>query len=153
MGLESFYGGRQGASFVIVKRFDGLDIPQPDSEGKYKYKFVYYAVNSNEVRYYPFIKRTDQNYNDYDWLLTSLNGDTVDVILSDGTLSTQVLDISYQEGMRQCFEKGGDSVNIVNYGEYVIIDTISKDNPENGKVYRRGMNFDYDPINNPLAGA
>ena len=55
--------------------------------------------------------------------------------------------------MRQCFEKGGDSVNIVNYDEYVIIDTISKDNPENGKVYRRGMNFDYDPINNPLAGA
>lgn len=148
MGMESFYGGRQGASFVIVKRFDGIDIPE-----KSAYKVAYYAVDSNKVRRYPFIQRTDQNYYDYDWLLTTLDGSTVDVVLADGTLSTQVVGLSYQEGMRQCFEKGGDSVDVVNYGEYVIIDTVSKDNPENGKVYRRGMNFDYNATTNPLAGA
>lgn len=148
MSFESYYGGRQGASFVIVKRFDGLDIPE-----KTKFKIAYYAVNEDKIIKYPFIERTDQNYGDYDWVLVTLNGSTVNVVLADGTESTQVLGISYQEGMRQCFEKGGDSVDIVNYGEYVIIDTPSKDSPENGKVYRRGMNFDYNKTTNPLAGA
>jgi len=27
MAYESFYGGRQGASFVIVKRFDAVNLP------------------------------------------------------------------------------------------------------------------------------
>ena len=27
--MESFYGGRSGAAFIIVQRFDGIDIPQP----------------------------------------------------------------------------------------------------------------------------
>lgn len=146
--MESFYGGRQGASFIIVKRFDGIDIPTNSA-----YKYVYYAVNSDGIRYYPFITRNSDNYMSYDWALTELDGSTVDVILEGGVSSTEVLDIVYQEGMRQCFEQGGDSVDIVNYGEYVIIDTVSKENPDNGKVYRRGMNFDYDPITNPLAGA
>ena len=28
--MESFYGGRQGASFIIVKQFDGINISQND---------------------------------------------------------------------------------------------------------------------------
>ena len=148
MSFESYYGGRQGASFIIVKRFDGIDIPE-----KSKNKIAYYAVNEDKIIKYPFIERTDQNYGEYDWVLVKLDGSTVNVILEDGTESTQVVAIAYQEGMRQCFEQGGDSVDIVNYGEYVIIDTPSKDNPENGKVFRRGMNFDYNATTNPLAGA
>lgn len=138
MGYESFYGGRQGASFVIVKQFDGIDIPENE-----KAKVAYYAANSQGIRFYPFIKRNDQNYIDYNWVETTLDGSIVDTINKDtGELEQHELDEEYQEGMVQCFKRGGDSTHIVNYGEYVIIDTISKDNPENGKVFRRGMNFD-----------
>lgn len=42
------------------------------------------------------------------------------------------------------FQQGG-SYNVVNYGEYVIIDTIVNSNhygsPQNGIIYRRGMNY------------
>lgn len=148
MSLESFYGGRQGASFVIVERFDGEDIPVNS-----KYKQVYYAEDSSGVLLYPFVMQNGNNFNNYSWQLVTLNGATVNVVETGGVHSTQVLSVVYQKGMRQCFEQGGDTVDIVNYGEYVIIDTISKDNPENGRVYRRGMNFDYDPVSNPLAGA
>lgn len=55
--------------------------------------------------------------------------------------------------MIECFKQGGDTIDIVNYGEYVIIDTLLKNDPDNGKVYRRGMNFDYNAETNPLAGA
>lgn len=48
------------------------------------------------------------------------------------------------------FQQGG-SYNKVNYGEYVIIDTIvnnnQKNNPENGIIYRRGL--DYTEVFNP----
>ena len=46
--------------------------------------------------------------------------------------------------MVELFQQGG-SYNAVNYGEYVIIDTIVNDNhygsPENGIIYRRGLDF------------
>lgn len=155
MGLESFYGGRQGASFIIVKRFDAISIEENST-----YKLVEYAIDTNGTYYYDnvngcFIEKNGTNFNNYIWQWTQLDGSTVTTIdVNDHTtLSEQTLGIAYQEGMVECFSKGGDSTDIVNYGEYVIIDTPVKDNPDNGKVYRRGMNYDYDPINNPLAGA
>lgn len=51
--------------------------------------------------------------------------------------------------MVELFQQGG-SYNRVNYGEYVIIDTIVNDNhygnPENGIIYRRGLDFN-EPFN------
>lgn len=157
MSLESFYGGRMGASFVIVERFDGINIPQ--EEGSKVYAARYLAVTNDEAFYIyetdHFIQRDEHNYTNYNWKLTSLDGSTVDT-KSDkegtGVISQQVLDIKEAEGMVQCFAKGGDSTDIVNYGEYVIIDTSDKNNPDNGKVFRRGMNFDLSE-DNPLAGA
>ena len=49
--------------------------------------------------------------------------------------------------MVQEFKKGGD-YKTVNYDEYVIIDTENKNDIENGKIYRRGYDF-----NNELGGA
>lgn len=49
--------------------------------------------------------------------------------------------------MVEAFKKGDSYLN-VNYNEYVIIDTPNKNDPNNGKVYRRG--YDY---NNDLGGA
>ena len=157
MSFSSFYGGRQGASFIIVKQFDGLDIPQ--AAGSYVYKVKYLAVTTDEqylIYNNGFIEKNANNYNDYIWKAQALDGSTVDTKPDAGGIgptSQQVLDIAYAEGMRQCFEQGGDTTDIVNYGEYVIIDTIDKNNPDNGKVYRRGINFDYNAETNPLAGA
>ena len=39
--MESFYGGRSGAAFIIVQRFDGIDIPQPgDGSGVTNYTYT-----------------------------------------------------------------------------------------------------------------
>ena len=157
--MESFYGGRPGASFIIVKQFDGLDIPQ--IQGSYVYRNKFYAINDDGKFLLDsnghFIERTMKNINDYTWDLVDLDGSSVDVITIGGTPSTKVLDRVLAEGMRQCFEQGADSLNIVNYGEYVIIDTFfglnDIDNFDNGKVYRRGLDYNYNAETNPLAGA
>lgn len=49
--------------------------------------------------------------------------------------------------MVYCFSQGG-AYKTVNYDEYVIIDTYNKNDIDNGKIYRRG--YDY---NNELGGA
>ena len=45
--MNSFYGGNQGASFVIAKIFDGIDIPQ--ITGQYIYKRNAYATDVNNI--------------------------------------------------------------------------------------------------------
>lgn len=75
MEYNSFYGGRRGASFVIVKRYSTI------------------------------------------------------------------------AEMIAAFSQGGD-YKIVNYDEYVLIDTENKNNPDNGKIYRRGYEY-----NNTMGGA
>ena len=75
MEYNSFYGGRRGASFVIVKRYS--------------------------------------------------------------TIAEMVA----------AFSQGGD-YKTVNYDEYVLIDTENKNNPDNGKIYRRGYEY-----NNSMGGA
>lgn len=74
-GYNSFYGGRRGASFVIVKKFASI---------------------------------------------------------SD---------------MIAAFSQGG-SYKTVNYDEYVLIDTVSKNDTDNGKIFRRGYEY-----NNEMGGA
>lgn len=134
--MSSFYGGRQGASFVIVKRFDGISFK--DLETK-PYKAVILAVDSDDqiilVDNKPVIQ-DGNNYEDYNrWKLFNCDG-------------TNGLPKEYAEGMVECFEQGGRTTSEVGYGDYVIIDTVSGlgqiNNPDNGKVYRRGMNFDGD---------
>lgn len=75
MEYNSFYGGRRGASFVIVKRYSTI------------------------------------------------------------------------AEMIAAFSQGGD-YKTVNYDEYVLIDTENKNNPDNGKIYRRGYEY-----NNSMSGA
>ena len=49
--------------------------------------------------------------------------------------------------MVTAFSQGGD-YKTVNYDEYVLIDTENKNNPDNGKIYRRGYEY-----NNFMGGA
>lgn len=74
-GYNSFYGGRRGASFVIVKKYESI------------------------------------------------------------------------KEMVNCFQQGGN-YKTVNYDEYVLIDTVSKNDADNGKIYRRGYEY-----TNNLGGA
>ena len=144
--MESFYGGRQGASFIIVKHFDGIDIPENT-----EYKNGWFAKDNENYFIVPLIERTGNNYSDYSYW-GAIPRDGVTTVTSKTGVTSTPLTIAYAEGMKQCFAKGGASTSEVNYGEYVIIDTISDlgeyDNPDNGKIFRRGMNYD-----NELAGA
>ena len=49
--------------------------------------------------------------------------------------------------MVAAFSQGGD-YKTVNYDEYVLIDTENKNDPDNGKIYRRGYEY-----NNSMGGA
>ena len=144
--MESFYGGKQGASFVIVRSFDGVSIPQV--EGHYIYQTRMLAYNYNDGEYETdtngnLIERTGANYTLYDWKTVERNG--VD-ILEEGD-NPEVL----AQGMVQYFANGMHT-NEVGYGSYVIIDTITNlenpNSPDNGKVYRRGADY-----NNEMSGA
>ena len=171
--MESFYGGRSGAAFVIVQRFDGIDIPQPgDGSGvtNYTYTENEYATQpvtqpdgttkmefilttnaaggnieidgANDVY---LIEKNSENYKNYTWTRQANNGDRIN---NTSYSFPEIL----ARGMIQCFRKGTKRASEVNYGEYVLIDTMlnmhCQNNPDNGKVFRRGMD-----VLSPLAGA
>ena len=155
--MESFYGGRQGNPFIIAKRFDGINIPQPPEASKPTYRCAYYALdleNSTEEldrflqRNGRPIEKTKENQFQYTWKIVEKNNQ---IIYFAGGLSFQV-ETELAEGMVQCFKKGGSSTSEVNYGEYVLIDThtdmLRLNDFENGQVFRRGMDYD-----NELGGA
>ena len=140
MAQESFYGGRQGASFVIVKRFD---VVQLEENPEHPYRVREYAIERiGGVDKYlldenqNFITRTYQNEDNYIQKATDLNGTFVDVKDSE---TQKQLPLELKEGMYNCFCQGGATTQEVNYGEYVIIDCINS--PDNGRVYRRGMDY------------
>lgn len=185
MAYTSFYGGRMGASFVIVKQFDAISIPDCYESNPTVFRKKIYAIHvdpNNDkvpiVKYisstseYIFIEQTADNYKDYEWDHFDLDGSNIvcwienqDPVDPDDPqyYTSHALDRKPAEGMVQHFSKGGETTSDsekykgVNYGEYVIIDTIvglgEKNNPDNGKVFRRGMNYQYDAVKNPLAGA
>ena len=60
MSSESFYGGRMGASFVIVKHFDAIDTANGP---QYKKKVcAIYNLDGVDLYYYPWIEKTKDNY-------------------------------------------------------------------------------------------
>ena len=168
--MSSFYGGRQGNSIIIAKRFDGIDIPQV--AGSYIYTRGLYAVDE----YGKFIVTQDSTISgaigvgivgtsgDYEYSTTDfLIKKTKDNYLgtgitgfaawgghdNDGSLIAEdqayVFYPELAQGMVQFFEQGAKTASEVNYGAYVIIDTIlnmaSSNDPDNGKIFRRGMDI------------
>lgn len=147
--LSSFYGGRRGFSFNMVKRFDGYDIPTTT------YCKSYYATSDGDNFIITdaehggnvaidnggyLIKRDRYNYLNYNtWVLREDNGS---VIPHSGS-GTYHFPTKTAEGLVQCFNQGINSLNEVGYGEYVIIDTVTNlddyNSPDNGSIYRRGL--------------
>lgn len=143
--MESFYGGRQGASFVIKKRFDAISISST------VYRRKYYARTASQqsgtaqvnegVPIWPLIERTGLNDDEYTWGLYVLDGHPI----GDG-ITGHNFPVETAEGMVEFFQQGAATTSEVNYGEYVIIDTVSglqdTQNIHNGKIYVRTPNID-----------
>lgn len=177
--MSSFYGGRQGNSIVIAKRFDGIDIPQV--AGSYVYTRGLYAVDENGN----FIVTTNSSLSGAVGVgeATTSGGytrSTTNFLIKknkDNYLGAEIPNFAYwgghdndgsliaadqtyvfypelAQGMVQFFKQGARTASEVNYGAYVIIDTIlnmnSYNDPDNGKVYRRGMDIN---STDGLAGA
>lgn len=116
--MESFYGGRQGASIVIKARFKYITDQQKNNNNE----------NSSYIDPY------------YDIALTALTtGESAisetdaKAILAPDTMTVQLNDPSYTN---------------VWYNEYCIIDSDNKNNTNNGKIYRRTLKSvnDEDPV-------
>lgn len=162
--MSSFYGGRQGNSIVLAKRFDGVDIPQSTSSPVYtrgfyaidKYGNFILTKDSTIEGVTPvseggvlsttvfLIKKTVNNYlgsgivDFSDWAIHDNDGSEINE-------SGYNFYPSLAQGMVQFFAEGAKTSTEVNYGAYVIIDTITGmanyNDPDNGKVYRRGLDI------------
>lgn len=152
--MESFYGGRKGISFIISKKFDGIDIPE-----KTVRTGDYYATDVNGkflILHDAPIVRTPYNQDNPAYIWRHHLHDGSEVQTGTGIRFKD----EWAQGMVQFFAKGPDTTAEVGYGEYVIIDTIAGlhnyNAMENGIVYRRGMDYQQkheDDILKPGAGA
>lgn len=134
--MYSFYGGKQGRTYHIVARYDCVNLDELLDVKSYSEEAEYSTgdVVQNSSNYYIVIKTGENNKLD----------------LNDDTQVTQI------KGMVQQFSKGG-SYTEVNYGQYVIIDTIfhlnQKSNEQNGLLFRRGFDYDQRFSSRPLKEA
>lgn len=115
--MESFYGGRQGASFVIKRAFKYLDLEDPAflCDNKLKYENgEYYSLDKGD----------------------KLNKSYVEALGKFSVMSEYV--------------KHPDNKELW-YNEYCIIDTENKNNPNNGKIYRRTINETGSELDYPYA--
>ena len=152
--MNSFYGGKQGRTYHIVQRFDCVNINSFEAEYIDQYnesKTIEQQINS--IPTFPIQEQTSylkgevykiQNSDSAIYYLIIEDFDLTGV--DDATLKRQALleHSSEIKAMVQEFQKGG-AYTRVNYGQYVIIDTIKnrnhKSDLENGLLFRRG--FDY----------
>ena len=121
MALESFYGGKQGISPVIKASFEFVNTDDP----AYQYK-----LNSGELLLTEKERRRLEAYDfDIEESITSINwsADT----LKPFTMNECFKDVNYTD---------------VWYGEYCIIDTQNKMNPNNGKIFRRSLKRYQNPV-------
>ena len=173
--MESFYGGRQGSSFVIKKAFDYIGAFDENKKpitfyryGDYLYDISQrgFIVNDNGK----LISRADNVDSDGNalnldasqkWKLLLKNGKqiTESTFYKDGRINNNPVTVDLEKAttMIEHFSKGVVTTNEVNYGEYVIISAQrgkemgidnGKDVLINGRVYRRGLDY-----NDPMAGA
>lgn len=123
---SSFYGGRKGDSFNIIKMYDCIDL---DKSCKYRGNF--YALNPDNPFEFltidgEYISRNAENQNNYTWKYHLHDG-------TDGFIE------ELAEGMVQDFRKGIESS--VRIGDYVMINTLmgyhNYNDIDNGTIFYR----------------
>ena len=126
--MYSFYGGKQGLTYHIVERFDTLYFDPDSYRGREYSSTTTYSIG-DEFLY---------NNRVYIVLENNLVIPDIEITKNDTTKLTQL------KAMVNEFQRGGAYTD-VNYGQYVIIDTIlksnHKDDDRNGLLYRRGMDY------------
>lgn len=131
--MYSFYGGKQGRTYHIVERFDLLYIDFSDTDSYPNYE------NSKKYKPGDYFQSGNMVY----FVLPISNDDTTERIININE-ELEAETIIKIKGMVNEFQKGGAYTD-VNYGEYVIIDTIlnlaHKSDDLNGLLYRRGMDY------------
>ena len=166
--MESFYGGRQGASFVIKRRFDCIsrDIEIGDGTKQFpdyvKYSFKYFKYSEEKEAFivvknddkYSLIERQLDNYSLqplYTWRAVLCDGKSfidakfINIDEDNNTIEISINEIDnipaekFTEGMLELFKDGISTLNEVNYGEYVLISNEHNNYPYNGQVYKRGF--------------
>lgn len=163
--MNSFYGGKQGRTYHIVQRYDCVcmaNFVQAFSSANTNTEKEYVEINSN-IDSIENLKKGSLIYfeqNDSYYILTKdviKEGNIYYIIQEQNQEQNQeripitITNIDWLneygiliQGMVQCFAKGG-SYSKVNYGQYVIIDTIGEEggrsNPQNGLLFRRGFNY------------
>lgn len=138
--MYSFYGGKQGRTYNIVQRFDEIVFDKEDTE-----LYPSYSEIKKDQGYVSFTQGQKFNYGNEIYLVLPFEqdaelGNEITIEMPED-IGTKVILL---KGMVNQFKKGG-SYTDVNYGQYVIIDTILNENHKNddinGCLYRRG--FDY----------
>lgn len=141
--MYSFYGGKQGRTYNIVQRYDEIFLNIGDETLYPPYNSTYGYSTGEKFRYeddiYLVIPYEDDG-----------SGGIIDMTQDSQThkpkdLGTKIIQL---HGMVNEFMKGG-SYTDVNYGQYVIIDTIlnldHKNDDINGILYRRGLDYTESP--------
>ena len=142
--MNSFYGGKQGRTYHIVQRFDCVNINSFEKE----YIDLYNEGKpiDQQIQSIPSFNAQITSYNKGEVYKIQYNDSEIYyLVIEDFTNYSEYLNHTTEiKSMVQEFQKGG-SYTKVNYGQYVIIDTIKnrnhKSDLENGLLFRRG--FDY----------
>ena len=143
--MNSFYGGKQGRTYHIVERYDCVNIISFINE----YKLSHDETRIKQIAEIPAFDQT-ASYSVGEVFKDDKKDSSLKFYLVIQDFSNQSDFQQYTteiKAMVQEFQKGG-SYTKVNYGQYVIIDTIKnrnhKSDLENGLLFRRG--FDYNQI-------
>ena len=133
--MASFYGGKQGITYHIVERYDQIFF---DIDNQQYIKIIGDVVsNIQENKIFSVTIGDNVSFYMATSPITNCSTASFSLILENN----QAVQL---KGMVNCFSKGGAYTD-VNYGEYVIIDTILNlhryNDPQNGLLYRRGFQY------------
>lgn len=128
---------------ISVIDLDALGISQNDPRLKYQNSFDKISENEQYATFVP------QSFN-------PIKNGSIPLVESP-TVSSASFFLQYAEGMVECFERGIETNAEVGFGEYVLIDSsnypgVAEGDFDNGKIFRRGLNY-VKSDTNPLAGA
>ena len=131
--MESFYGGRQGASFVIKGTFKFItDATRYEVDKGWVFVDEYYGQAWNELsllKEYENGNTSAARKKELEPYLPKKNGTVYTAAKWEEELTSQTMSVYFNDY----------NYKDIWYGEYCIIDPANKNNRNNGKIYRRTL--------------
>lgn len=144
--MNSFYGGKQGRTYHIVERYDAVYFNPNDTTGFIEFNPNITENSETKIKNGPVSRGTKLFYGQTRYFVLQ---DISNISISTFLDSSLVYEM---KGMVNEFQKGGAYTG-VNYGQYVLIDTVKcfgKSNKQNGLLFRRGFNYSQVASTKPL---